>query len=595
MSLALRIVLLTILPIIFVGGGNILLSLRSGGLLDSTLEQIDLETRNRDALTLATKELSLQLNQIRTGFAAVSGVHQRSVLLNKSSLVAETLGKREELQKFFDGLQDATQRLSAVYEVQAVGDVVELQQKRLKFLAVRAKKLPAAFKQFVKANDKTIKHIEAGEFDQAAKRLLREENARSKVGNTLDIMGQTLLEFSEEASAASAAHSELFNQSVERDMASLMHTNIALQVGAVVGLSIFSLVFAIFQISRPFTAIIAVMTRISDGELDVDIPGGRRDEIGQIANALQVFKNNQLDNERLREQREIDKQKAETDKFEARDRLATEFDSCVGKIIDEVSGSVKQLTSAATTMKSIAGKNSQSAEKATQTSTSARSNIQSVASATEELSASISEINRQVQESANACREAVSDSHKSTVEIRDLVETADRIGEVIGLINDIADQTNLLALNATIEAARAGEAGKGFAVVASEVKNLAGQTAKATEEITDHIRKIQTKTKGVESAIEAINSSISDINDVSSSIAAAVEQQGLATAEIASSIEMASQCALEAADNMVIVKGSSDENGRAANDVDASAQSLEHQSETLKLEVAAFLKQVRTG
>ena len=179
--------------------------------------------------------------------------------------------------------------------------------------------------------------------------------------------------------------------------------------------------------------------------------------------------------------------------------------------------------------------------------------------------------------------------------IVELVDSADRIGEVISLINDIADQTNLLALNATIEAARAGEAGKGFAVVASEVKSLAGQTAKATEEITNHIRQIQTKTKSVETSITQINESIVNIDHVSSSIAAAVEEQGVATSEIASSIEIASGCALQAAENMTEVKKNSEENGNSATTVDNTTSQLRANSQQLELEVQAFLKQVRNG
>ena len=414
-GLAFKVIMLTVLPLIIVGTVNVVISIRGSSLLNDTLESVNQENSERTELFEASENVKESLNSIRNGFASVSGVHQRSLLLGKPSLVEETLVAREGLKQNFDGLHKKIIRLQEVYETQARGENIELQQKRLQFLEIRAKKMPKNYTQFEKANNKTIEYIQSGDTEKGIKRLLREQNARSKVEKILDTMAVALSEFNVDAKLASDEHHQVFTKNIRTDMEDLLVANIAVQVSAVALLTIMSFAYGVLRISKPLTKIVGDMDVISNGKLDVEIPQNRRDEIGKIAASLEVFRNSLRDNERLRDQREKDKAKAEKEREEAKERLANEFDACVGDIIGKVSKAVGDLSQATGNMTSAANKNLLSAGKATESSETTRSNIQSVAAATEELSSSINEINRQVQESSTACNQAVDDARQSKV------------------------------------------------------------------------------------------------------------------------------------------------------------------------------------
>ena len=349
-------------------------------------------------------------------------------------------------------------------------------------------------------------------------------------------------------------------------------------------------------VSRPVTAMTDTMRRLAGGDMAAEIlEVDRKDEIGKMASAVLVFKDNALETERMRtEQQQAERIGAERRKQDMH-RLADDFESAVGEIIETVSSASTELEASATTLTKTAERSQQVTIRVAAASEEASTNVQSVASATEELSSSVNEISRQVQESARMANEAVDQARKTNDRVGELSKAAARIGDVVELINTIAGQTNLLALNATIEAARAGEAGRGFAVVASEVKALAEQTARATGEIGQQIGGIQAATQESVGAIREISGTIERLSEISSTIAAAVEEQGAATQEISRNVQQAAQGTHEVSSNITDVQRGAGETGSASSQVLSAAQSLSRDSNRLKLEVGKFLNTVRAA
>ena len=348
-------------------------------------------------------------------------------------------------------------------------------------------------------------------------------------------------------------------------------------------------------LSRPVVAITDRMTRLAGGDRSVDIPGlDRADEIGGMARALQVFKDSLIESDRLAESQRADHE-ARRSRGERIDRLTQEFDRLVLAALGRVSAAATQLQATAQTMSATAEQTTRQADAVASASHEATGNVETVAAATEELTASIAEIGRQVAESTRIAGQAVATAEKTDGTVRGLVDAAQRIGEVVQLITDIASQTNLLALNATIEAARAGEAGKGFAVVASEVKSLAGQTAKATEEIASQIGTIQQTTQGVVTAIAGIGGTIGSINDITTAIAAAIEEQSAATNEISRNVQQAAAGTQEVTGSIFQVTQAAGEAGNAAGQVLTAAGELSHQAELMRQDVETFLSDIKAA
>jgi len=352
---------------------------------------------------------------------------------------------------------------------------------------------------------------------------------------------------------------------------------------------------ASFGIARPLSRSIENVSQLSKGNLAVDIFGvGRKDEIGQIAAALQVFKDNALNAQRL-EAEQKSAQEKQLARAKAIEAYIAKFDTGVAGVLQMVSSSSTELQSTAQAMSTTAEETQRQATAVAAASEQASTNVQTVAAAAEELSSSIAEITRQVAESAKIARDATDEAAQTDVQIKSLAEAAQKIGDVVKLIADIASQTNLLALNATIEAARAGEAGKGFAVVASEVKSLANQTAKATEEISAKIAEMQTATGQSVQAIGMITGTIGRINEIATTIASAVEEQGAATQEIARNVQQASAGTAEVSSNIGGVTQAASDTGAAANQVLGASGELSKQSETLRRQVDTFLANIRAA
>jgi len=355
-------------------------------------------------------------------------------------------------------------------------------------------------------------------------------------------------------------------------------------------------ILGVKSITRPLLNTVCAMKRLAEGDNDVEVQGlERQDEIGQMSSAVQVFKENAIRNKELEAEQVKQNQRAETEQREMMNKLADDFDSSVGRIIETVSSASAELNSTSQSMASISEEASSKATAVAAASEEASVNVQTVAAATEEMSNTIGEINCKVADASLASKKAVKDVATTAGQMKTLAQTADKIGNVVSMISDIAEQTNLLALNATIESARAGEAGKGFAVVASEVKSLANETAKATESISAHIQEIQSATGDAVTSIDGIGNVIRQIEESSTAIAAAMEEQGASTQEVARNVQEVASGTQEVSSNISGVTQASQEAGAASGQVMAAAGELSKQAELMKTEVAKFLEQVRAA
>lgn len=367
--------------------------------------------------------------------------------------------------------------------------------------------------------------------------------------------------------------------------------------------SVFALMITIFialmyvvsrTVIRPMRQMTESMETLAAGDTSVEVPAlDKQDEIGAMAKAVQVFKENAVRVAKMEEEQAAMRARAEEEKRETMNRMADEFDSSVGQIVDQVSSAVQEMQNTATDMTGVADANAQQAEKVRNDAQITNNNVGAVASATEEMSASVANISGLVQKSTTIVGQAVNSVSTTKDDVTQLEDSASRIGEVIGLITDIAEQTNLLALNATIEAARAGDAGKGFAVVASEVKNLASQTGKATSDIATQITDIQTRTKQVVGAIQNIGEVMNEVNEIASSIAAASDEQNSATVEISRNAQETATITSGVLASIGQMAEGANSTGDASKQVLELSRGLYQQADQLKAQVAGFVSSVR--
>ncbi|WP_029012335.1 methyl-accepting chemotaxis protein [Niveispirillum irakense] len=422
--------------------------------------------------------------------------------------------------------------------------------------------------------------------DQAAAVLV--DRFDIKLTDLLDRLAVTTEDVQEAMDAGKQEAEAQFDRALAVTLAGgLSGTLLVLALGIAMGM---------MGISRPLQRIVASMTRLADGDLDVALPAAdRRDEIGATAKALGIFQRNMRDAARIQAEQAQMEERVEAEKQAQLARLADEFQAGMQAVVATVGGAAGRMRGTAQGLAGVADQTNRQSEKVASAAEQAAENVGTVAAAAEQLSASINEIGRRVTESAGIADEAVAEAERSNATVAGLVDAAQRIGEVVRMISDIASQTNLLALNATIEAARAGEAGKGFAVVASEVKALATQTAKATEEIGSQIAAMQAAAGSAAHAIHGVSGTIGRINGIVATIATAVEQQGAATREIAHSVSQAATGTQNVSATITDVTRAAAETGVMAEDVLSAADELVGESDALSRQVEQFVARVRTG
>jgi methyl-accepting chemotaxis protein len=414
-------------------------------------------------------------------------------------------------------------------------------------------------------------------------------NAKKVVptGRAMDATLAKLVELNDKGAEAAGQGADATYWSAILMMAVILGGAIVLGLGAAI--------YMVRDIGRGIGSILKPMGQLTDGELSVEIPHqGEATEIGRIASALQIFKQaliaKKASDEAARAEDAVKAARAQ------RISAATgDFEAMIGEMVDSLASASTELEASATTMTKTSDATMSLSDSAASASRAVTDNIQAVAAATEEITSSVNEIGRQVHESNKIASTAVAQAQRTDESIAKLSQAAGRINDVVKLITEVAEQTNLLALNATIEAARAGEAGRGFAVVASEVKALATQTAKATAEIDAQVADMQSATAETVASIKEIGSTITLMSEVSSAIAAAVEQQGAATQEIARNVQQSAQLSTQVASEVTEVKRGSGETSAASGEVLTAARSLAHESEHLKSQVENFLDTVRAA
>ncbi|WP_332119169.1 methyl-accepting chemotaxis protein [Azorhizobium caulinodans] len=383
---------------------------------------------------------------------------------------------------------------------------------------------------------------------------------------------------------------------LQDEVAGVRLTNYLVVGGGILVALIIGFLISRGAVAAPIIRLGATMRRLAEGDLSAEVEGqDRRDEVGGMAQAVEVFKQNAIAARDLEErQKEMEAETQRQRKAELA-RLADMFEGAVGSIVSGVATATVRLQGTASTLTQTAASTQSLSSGVANASDQASNNVQTVAAAAEELASSVSEISRQVETSSQIATEAVRQAQKTDARIGTLSQAASRIGDVVELITAIAGQTNLLALNATIEAARAGDAGKGFAVVAQEVKALAAQTGKATEEISGQITEIQQATAESVQAMKEIGETINRIAEIAQAIAAAVQEQGTATAEISRNIQQAAAGTAQVSTNIAEVTRGAAATGEASEDVMQSARALAQQGESLKVQVDGFLNTVRAA
>ena len=594
-SIAFKVVALAVTPIVLMAIINIALSGYSSSIFTGTLQEQEREFVAMQEVNAAARQVEEHMLDILAKLSAQSQVHQKLLLTGNFDMIepvkqarAET---RAELSRFANSVTRLKDSLEKAGLVEGKGS--ESDRMRLTYLVRSSVVMVNLFDIYAEGNDRTLALLAEGADDKARQNFIFEEASRlAALDKGVLKTGSVLKDLL--ASAAMVMEDRLAEQ--KRDAEASVSNFTWLQVGitllvvlVLLGLAVW---YAMVRLSNPLHHIVQVTNRLAQGELQIELPAASNDEIGDIATALRVFRDNGLEMNRLAEEQKAEHAEQERRREAIEARLGS-FDSLMLQSLRTLGQAGAAMRDTATSMSVTAEETSRQSQAVAAASTQAATNVETVASAAEELSSSIIEVNKQVAHSARIAGRALEETHRSTQSIDGLVEIARSVGEVVELITDIADQTNLLALNATIEAARAGDAGKGFAVVANEVKNLANQTARATEGVARHIAEMQGATDQSAAAIRGVEKIIAEMNEISASVASAMEEQGATTQEIARNVQEAARGTQEVDGNISGVSQAAEETGRAALQVVDATGDMQRQTDALRGEVETFLADVK--
>ncbi len=527
---------------------------------------------NANTLDIATNWLpSVRvLGDLRAGV-----ITYRNVI--REHMLAESLDEKLAAEKILAGVVESNTRIRATYE-----PLISSAEERALYTD-----WSRLWDEYKKGTQEVmvLSRKAAGQVSREAHEL--NSSTVNKIGIAADEVLKKAIDLNNNGAGNATA------EAADSYSSALMMLAVLLSLAIIAGIGISF--YMIRDVSEGIASIVKPMQALGRGDLSAHVPHqGAKTEIGAMADTLQVFKEALIAKKAADEVASKDAE-AKIERGRRVDNITREFEQMIGEIVDTVSSASAQLEASAGKLTATATRSQQLATTVSAASEEATANVQSVASATEQLTSSVNEISRQVQDSARMAGEAVGQARSTTDRVSELSKAATRIGDVVELINTIAGQTNLLALNATIEAARAGEAGRGFAVVASEVKALAEQTAKATGEIGQQITGIQAATNESVNAIKEISGTIERLSEISSTIAAAVEEQGVATQEISNNVQQAAHGTQQVSSNITDVERGATETGSASSQVLSAAKSLSGDSSRLRTEVSKFLTSVRAA
>ena len=457
----------------------------------------------------------------------------------------------------------------------------DAQRDEFERLVGQLRKIGEAHQNYQAHVEEALAHLSAGELAGLEAAIAKTEHEQDALEQELAAVLEELGRFTDDA-----AH-----QAEADEQRAVFLLAVVSIVGLVLGLGLGVLMSG--ALTRPLARAVATVRALAEGDTSVELKVPSKDEVGQLAETIEVFRQTTIRANALAERQKAEDAKR-TQRLERQAELTRNFDEQIGVVLKTVSAAAVEMHATAESLSSTAEETSASARTVAAGSQEASANVQTVAAATEELSTAIAEISSQVAHSTNVANTAATQAVDADRDMMQLNEAAEHVGKIMVLIQEIAEQTNLLALNATIEAARAGEAGKGFAVVASEVKGLATQTAKATEDIAAQIGDMQNATGSAVGRLKGITETIAGIKEVSTGIASAVEEQTAATQEIARNVEQAAKGTDDVDKNISAVSDAAGETGRSAKDVLEAADQLSRQAEAMRSEVQAFLDGIRS-
>ena len=615
-----KAICLSVVPILLMAALNSLSLDKSFEGFHQTLETRDQADAVANRIAQANSNIKDEMVMLQFSFQHMAQSHEVSLLDEDPKRIDETKSARDKVNehiatfgKVVGTLKTALDAAKGVASKQEDGKASEA-DKLMTIIVRTSNSLVPLFQQFSKSNNLTLKMLKEAEFYDANANFVYVELAHIEaITKALGVIAAKLGLLSQEVDKAFEAQKARVATEVAESLRTLTMKNYLILAVIAVVLIVISGFSTIKGLAYPLQRMTDAMGRLAEDDMSVEVPAqGRGDEIGVMAGAVQVFKENMIKNkelvaeqkrqeeaEKVREQesraREEDRNKAREERAKRIDTLNNGFNENVAGVLNAVSSSATLMKSTAESMSSTAEETNRQSQTVAAASEQASTNVQTVASATEELSASIEEIGRQVTQSSEISANAVNEAHSTDEMIQGLANAAQKIGDVVAMITDIAEQTNLLALNATIESARAGDAGKGFAVVANEVKTLAAQTAQATEEISRQIGDIQVATGDAVTAVQGITKTINEVNEIATTIASAVEEQSAATQEIARNVEQAAAGTQEVTSNISGVQQAAGETGQAAGQVLEASGDLTAKSEELKGLVEQYLGAIKAA